>query len=103
MAFLSDSQIEAIKTAYIDNVDYDDGSGNVTKARAFKNACRKLLMIQPQMAMHHAMGGPHQVMLDTKLIPQQLEQVTAWLQVNDSAITDDSPNSTQLVLDEFRG
>lgn len=103
MAFLTDSQIEAIKTAYIDNVDYDDGAGDVTKARNFKNACRKLLMIQPQMAMHFAMGGNHQVQIDTKLVENQLKQVTSWLQVFDSAISDASPNSIQLVLDEFRG
>lgn len=102
MAGFTSSDVDAVKAAYIANCDYDDGAGDVTKARAFKNACRKLLMMQPQLAMHTAAGGQHQVMIDTKVIPDELERVQDWLSIFDTALTAVSPSSTQLVLDEFR-
>lgn len=87
---------------YDDNCDWDDGAGDVTKARAFKQACRVLIRKTPSLAMHTAMGGPHQMMHDIKVIQAELNRVVSWLTINDPAGTAASPRSSQLVLDEFR-
>lgn len=87
---------------YDDNCDWDDGAGDVAKARLFKQACRILLRKTPTLAMHTAMGGPHQVMHDVKVVQAELNRVVSWLNGNDPAIAAASPRSSQLVLDEFR-
>lgn len=87
---------------YDDNSDWDDGAGDVSKARLFKQACRVLIRKTPSLAMHTAMGGPHQLMHDIKVVQAELNRVVAWLEIHDSTLTAASPRSTQLVLDEFR-
>lgn len=93
------AEYEAVLAAYDANSDYDDGAGDVTKARAFKVACRKLLRM-PTLVNRFATGGANIVEHDPKFVNQQLVAVTSWLVVNDSANTSDEP--VQLSFEELR-
>lgn len=85
-----------LRTLYQDNRDWLS-TRSVTKARLFQDACIGLLEAKPQMALHTAAGGPHQVMNDIKVVQTMLDYVTRWLSVNDSSVASASPRATQLV------
>lgn len=96
---MTGEEYEAVLAAYDSNADYDDGAGNVTKARAFKVACRTLLRM-PTKSQRFATGGPNLIEHDPKFVNKQLEAVTSWLALNDSATGGNEP--VQLSFEELR-
>lgn len=80
MAINSASTLADIKDEYLDNLDYESSS-SPTKAEAFINACRALLLKLPaQSAM-----GSGSTQFSPNLIREELNAARAWLSVNQSS------------------
>ena len=73
------STLDAARTAYLANSDYADGSGDVTKARAFRSACKALLILMPAMAVH----GLNTIQMSLQNLKAELDSVNSWLAQND--------------------
>jgi hypothetical protein len=86
----TDAQVEA---AYDDNADYDSGSGSVTKARDYQQACRFLLRRYPTTVG----AGGTSLGRDTKVLQDELKRVDEWLNLNDSA-----RNTSQVTVADLR-
>ncbi|MCC6494431.1 MAG: hypothetical protein IT424_15580 [Pirellulales bacterium] len=76
------AQLASAQEAYLDNADYRS-TGSLTKAAEFETACRKLLVLLPQSSRQ---AGRFDIAIDTKLIPRELERVTAWLASQPGAV-----------------
>ena len=63
------------KTAYLENADYADGLGDLTKAYDFRSAVRALILLLPQQA---TVGGNSTTMSIASL-RQELERVDRWI------------------------
>ena len=97
---MTSAEYEALDAAIQANCDYDDGAGNVTKARALKSACRQLLALRPARSQRFATGGPNLIDFNHVAIKTILDDVKAWLAVNDTNSTADEP--VQLSFEELR-
>jgi hypothetical protein len=69
--------------AYLDNADYDEDA-SVTKAKAFRTACRQLIVLLPSNAMRGAGSNQQTVGFRIEEIRKALEAVECWLAVNDT-------------------
>lgn len=67
------------EAAYLANSDWDDGAGSVSKAQAFRSACRALLVLKPS----EVDTGQKSHAFDMRLVSAQLDAVQAWLAEND--------------------
>ena len=75
-----------IEAAYVDNADYAE-SDSTTKAKAFIQACRILLIKRPRRASH----GPESIAIDHSVIRAQLDEAAQWLRSHaDSEPTGDA-------------
>ncbi len=97
---MTSAELEAIDAAIQANADYDDGAGDVTKARALKAACLKLLALRPARAQRFATGGPNLVDFNHVAIARLLDDVKAWLVANDRNGLANEP--VQLSFEELR-
>jgi len=70
------------KAAYLANADYADGSGDLTKAAAFRTACRSLLVLLPQTSA----SDRHSVTMSVAAIERELNLVQGWIQEHGGAI-----------------
>ena len=68
MALSSESTLEEVRAAYLDNAAYEE-TGNVAMARAFVSACRMLLILPPKRSM--ADGGETE--LDLGLVQREMK------------------------------
>ena len=98
---MTSAEYEAIDAAIQANADYDDGAGNVTKARALKAACRKLLALRPARSQRFATGGPNLIDFNHVAIKAIYDDVTAWLADNDTAGSAGT-DPVQLSFEELR-
>jgi hypothetical protein len=101
----SSSTLAQIKAAYADNADYDDAAdaSHVAKAKAYRHACRLLLVRLPKVSGQ----GVEVLHLSPELIAKELEKVVAWLGSHDAAsggyidgvaVPATGPASTTLVM-----
>lgn len=97
---MTSAEYEALDAAIQANADYDDGAGNVTKARALKAACRKLLALRPARSQRFATGGPNLIDFNHVAVARLLDDVSAWLVVNDTNGSANEP--VQLSFEELR-
>lgn len=77
--------ISQAHTDLLENIDYDDGSGDVTKARKLKNALRILLAERPNSTQAGGSSG-EMVRFDNDYLMQLLKAVEAWLRVRSYAV-----------------
>lgn len=68
------------QTAYLDNAGYDGASGSVAMAKAFRTACRQLLVLLPKVSQQ---GANNQLQLSPDLVKKALDDCTTWLASND--------------------
>ena len=68
------------QTAYHANSDWDDNGGDVTKAQAFKSACRALLLHVPRQATQ----GKTTSIYNVEAIQAELNKVAAFLNASDN-------------------
>lgn len=74
-----------VTTAYLDNADYD-ATASVAKAKLFRTACRQLIVVLPASTMRGTGGGnQQQISFSIGEVRRSLNDVEAWLSVNDSA------------------
>jgi len=97
---MTSEEYEALDAAIQANADYDDGAGDVTKARALKAACRKLLALRPSRSQRFATGGPNLVDFDHVSVKRMLDDVMAWLADNDTNASGYEP--VHLSFEELR-
>lgn len=83
MSLTSASSHDDIVAAYVDNSDYADGAGDVSKARAFVQSCRILLIKRPSSAAH----GPESASFDMRLLREEMLAAQSWLNANDSTLS----------------
>jgi len=69
------STLAEAKAGYLANSDYDAGSGDATKAGAFRTACRALLVLLPSTAA----SDRQSVSLDVGRVAAELDKVDAWI------------------------
>ena len=74
----SDSTLQEIKDAYLDNASYEQNS-SVSEAQTFITACKMLLILIPQFA---SKGGTEQIGMKVDLIQDELDRARQWLNVN---------------------
>lgn len=72
------------RTAYLASVDYAD-SGDVSKARDFRSACRALLVLLPAEVEHGAGNTAQRTVMSVESVQTQLQAVEAWLGSADTA------------------
>jgi hypothetical protein len=84
--------------AYLDNADYDT-NGSVSEAKAFRTACRQLLVLLPQQQMRGAGGNRQEVQFRMEAIEEALQGVEAWLALNDT----DDPAIIHPTFSDSRG
>ena len=70
--------------AYLDNADYDENA-SVSKARAFRTACRQLIVLLPSSAMRGAGSNQQAMGFRIEEVRKALEAVECWLAVNDTS------------------
>ena len=75
------STLREIKASYLDNASYQEDE-SVPKAKAFITACRMLLLQLPKRAN---LANRNEIEIDTKLLPEQIEEAKAWIATNDVA------------------
>jgi len=80
MPLTSSSTLSEIEAAYIDNSDWRDGDGDITKARAFAQACRVLLLKYNTSVS----GGGASFSRDLGNLRAQLDEAVEWLGANDT-------------------
>jgi hypothetical protein len=71
------------QAAYLDNADYDE-SASVSKAKAFRTACRQLIVLLPSSAMRGAGSNQQTIGFRIDEVRRQLEVVEAWLAISDT-------------------
>ena len=71
------------QAAYLDNADYDEDA-SVSKAKAFRTACRQLIVLLPSTTMRGAGSNQQSIGFRTDEIRKQLEAVESWLAINDT-------------------
>lgn len=76
MSLSSTSTLREIRAAYLDNADYD-AAGDLSKARAFVQACRILLVVRPKRSAHG--NRSEEVEFDLEVIRQQEIAAVRWL------------------------
>lgn len=81
MSLSSTSTLIEVRAAYDDNADYDDGAGDIAKARLFKQAVRILIRRTPA----ESRSGADAVRDDTARMKEELDEVKRWLTANDPA------------------
>lgn len=69
------TELETVQQAYLDNADYEEVA-SVTKAKVFVSACRKLLLLLPQMTRQ---ASRFELQIDTKVIPEALKHAKDWI------------------------
>jgi len=69
------SNLAEAHAAFLANADYADGSGDLTKAQAFRSACRSLLVLMPQSASK----GQSSTSMSVTSIKAELDRVEAWV------------------------
>lgn len=83
MTLSSASTLAEVEAAYDDNANYRDDS-SVAKARLFAHACRLLV----RRYLSSVGNDGTSVSRNVDLIKEQLKEVDAWLDSNDTARTD---------------
>lgn len=83
MTLSSASTLAQVEAAYDDNADYRDDA-SISKARAFAQACR----ILQRRYLSGVSNDGTSVNRNVELIKDQLAQVEAWLDSNDTARSD---------------
>ena len=73
MSLTSSSTTAQIEAAYVDNADYAEAD-STTKAAAFIQACRILLIKRPRRASH----GSESLEIDHSVIRAQLDEAVQW-------------------------
>lgn len=70
------------KAAYLDNADWKDGGGDITKARAFRTACTQLIVFMPTQGQQGSisLGFSIRSIMDSK------KAVDAWLSSQEDEI-----------------
>lgn len=68
---------QAAQAAYFANADYDE-TGDLTKARAFRTALRRLIGLRPAKSRHGDSGG-EEIQFDLKTLNDQLKQVGQFI------------------------
>lgn len=71
------------QAAYLDNADYDEDN-SVAKAKAFRTACRQLIILLPSSGMRGAGGNQQTFGFRVEEIRPHLHACEAWLAVNDT-------------------
>ena len=71
------------QSAYLDNADYDEDN-STSKAKAFRTACRQLIILLPASAMRGAGGNQQTVGFRTEEVRKSLSEVELWLTLNDT-------------------
>ena len=74
------STLSEARTAYLANADYADGNGDTAKGRAFRAACRSLLVLLPEQASR----GSTSTRMSIETIRKELDRVEAWLGIHDT-------------------
>lgn len=74
------STLATAKAAYLANTDYADGAGDAAKARAFRSACRALLVLLPAQAAH---GGSSTTM-SVQSVEAELARAERWIAAHDA-------------------
>lgn len=74
--------LDTIRDAYLDNADYDV-DGSVAEAKAFRTACRRLIVMLPTTASRGGSAGSQQVGFRLEEVRRSLQEVDAWLSQND--------------------
>eukprot|EP00913_Durusdinium_trenchii_P028456 g26684.t1 len=82
----SDTVRYLIEEAYIDNADYDD-TPSLSKAKLFRTACRKLLMLIPQLSE----GDRRKTQFDMLRLENQLNAAERFISTNPPARQFDGP------------
>jgi len=83
MPLTSASTLAEVEAEYRSNADYDDGAGDITKARAYRTAIRYLLQMYPSQ-----FGSDQtQVSRNLEMFDRELKRVQSWLDANDSAVS----------------
>lgn len=93
--------IAAVQQAYYDNADFEE-SGSVTKAQAYRTACRRLMGLQPKMAQYGTQGGGTRLEIDPTVFAKELDRVSDWLATN-ADTTDGGSGPVMLDLSDYRG
>ncbi len=78
------TSLATAQDAYLDNADYDS-DGSVAKAKLFRTACRQLLVLLPADQSRRAGNNTQQVSFDPAMLRQSLQEVEAWLALNDTS------------------
>lgn len=84
MAITSSSSYDDVKDAYLDNLSYET-DGSTTKALAFVEACRALILFVPSRNVQGGRGG-HETEFDIAEIRRQLETARAYVAANSTAV-----------------
>jgi hypothetical protein len=71
------------QAAYLDNADYDENA-SVSQAKAFRTACRQLIVLLPSNAMRGAGSNQQTASFRIDEVRKQLEACECWLAVNDT-------------------
>lgn len=67
--------LTAARAAYLANTDYSDGLGDLTKAQAFRSACRALLALMPQQTSEDQQS----ISMSVSSIRLELTAVDTWI------------------------
>lgn len=75
--------LETTLAAFDENADYD-ADASVAKAKLFRTACRRLIAKLPSQASRGGSGGNQQFGFRIDEIHAMLQEVEAWLALNDT-------------------
>lgn len=89
--------LDEARDAYLANADFADSGGDVTKAQAFRSACRALLVLMPQSA---GQGGAN-VTMSMAEISKQMAGVESFL-AGQSDSSEGAPRTIYTDVSEFR-
>lgn len=90
--------LTAAKQAYLENVNYDDGEGDIDKARSFRAACRSLIILLPSSSSNSSTS----MSMDIKTVRDELNRVTDFLQVYDDTASRSAGRIMRIDFSEFR-
>jgi hypothetical protein len=96
---MSTPDLLTVRQAFLENADYAEVA-DVSKAKAFQTACRRLIVLTPTRTAKGGRDG-EEIELDVQVIQQQLLEVTRWLACNDSASL--SGQTAVVSFEYFRG
>ncbi len=76
--------LDTATAVYLENADYDSPA-SLPKARAFRVACRQLLILLPSATTRAAGGNQQHASFRIEAIERSLQEVEAWIASVDDA------------------